>query len=102
MVVVEVVVGGTDPGLLHATAGDAATAAAGRHPQGAAVAEATAAALPDQSAGAYLLGGALAALTAGHRQGLFSQYGLGMHQLHHWTAVLCACKAVSRIALSGV
>lgn len=98
---VEVVVGGTDPGPLHATAGGAATAAAGHHPQGAAVAEATAAALQDQSAEAYLPGGALPALTAGHPQGLFAQPGLGMHQLRHRTDVLCAYNALSRIALFG-
>lgn len=64
---------GIGPGPLHATAGAAATAAAGHHPPGAVAAGATAAALLDQSAGVRLPGGALPALSAGHRQGVFSQ-----------------------------
>lgn len=70
---VEVVEGGTGPGPLPATAGGVATAAAGRHPQGAAVAEATAVALPDQSAEVGPPGKALPALTAGPLLGLFLQ-----------------------------
>ena len=72
----EVVVGGTDPGPLHAIADGAATAAADRQPQGAAVAEAIVVALPDQAAEVHLPGGALPALTAGHLQGMFAQLGL--------------------------
>ena len=68
---VGVVEGGTGPGPLLATAGGVATAAAGRQPQGAAGAEATAVALPDPSAEVDLLGEALPALTAGHLPGLF-------------------------------
>ena len=101
MVVVEVVVGGTDPGPLHAIADGAATAAADRQPQGAAVAEATVAVLPDQSVEVHLPGEALPALTAGHPQGLFAQPGLGKRQWRHSTAVLYVHKAVSRNALCG-
>lgn len=68
---VGVVEGGTGPGPLLATAGGAATAAAGHHPQGAAGAEATVVALPDQSAEVGLPGEAQPALTAGPLPGLF-------------------------------